>query len=82
MIIAPPPLHVMEQMLIRLGQGPGAPGEQRHSLAYGEINSFNKCRLDQTSETMGFQQVIEVAALAPQHARNRIFDLTILTSLD
>jgi hypothetical protein len=49
---------MIKPMLLRLGQGPGAPCEQRHTLAYREIDSLNKGCLDQTSEVMGFQQVI------------------------
>jgi len=46
MIVAPPRLHMIVQMVIGLSQGPGATCQRGNALAYSEINSLNKHRIN------------------------------------
>ncbi len=82
MIVGTPLVNMKQEMLLRLSQGSGFAGEERDSLANGEIEVLNEDGLDVGREAMFKQDRIGVTAFTPEHVGNGEGDFATFATLD
>ena len=81
-VVETPPLHVHQQGVFGLGQGPGFAHEGSDGLAEGEVDPFDEGGLDEAGEADRFEFVDEGFALAPEHTSDSIGQLTTMPVFD
>jgi hypothetical protein len=81
MLVKPKPLSMVQQLLPG-NQRPGLAGQGSNALSRGQIDPFDKCRLDDPPESVGFQHIKQLTEFAPRHALHRILGLAPCFALD